>query len=124
VLLSVDFGSVPAEVRTEVLRRVKEKVPLEPERFMLCHTHNHSGPDIKDMAMISGAEHEHLARYQKELTDKLEQVVLKACAARQPGRLAWTQGSVGFATNRRVLRDANGLASAWCPTRPPTTACP
>ena len=72
---------------------------------MLCNSHNHSGPDLKGMGSISGEEHEHLARYAKALTERLEQVVLAALASRRPGRLAWTRGSVGFAANRRVLKD-------------------
>jgi len=35
----------------------------------------------------------------------LVDVVLRALEARRPGRLAFAQGSVGFAANRRVLKD-------------------
>jgi hypothetical protein len=105
VLLCVDCGSVPDAIREEVFRRVSQKVRLKPERFMLCNSHNHSGPNLKGMATISGTEHEHLALYAKELTDRLEQVVLESLASRRPGRLEWTQGTVGFAVNRRVLKD-------------------
>ena len=105
VLLAVDCGAVPAPIREAVLGRVQRAVPLKPERFMLCNSHNHSGPDLKGMDSISGIEHEHLAQYAARLTERLEQVVRLALAARQPGRLAWTQGSVGFAANRRVLKE-------------------
>jgi hypothetical protein len=105
VLLTVDCGAVPADIRSEVLRRLQAKAALKPERFMLCNSHCHSGPDLKGMSGMSGAEREHLQQYAKDLTDRLEQVVLKALAARRPGRLAWTQGSVGFAANRRVLKE-------------------
>jgi hypothetical protein len=105
VLLCVDCGSVPEEIREEVLRRVQQKVRLKPERFVLCNSHCHSGPDLKGMGSITGVEHEHLAQYAKEVTGRLEQVVLSALSARQPGRMEWTQGSVGFAANRRVLKD-------------------
>jgi hypothetical protein len=118
VLLSVDNGAIPAELRAEVLRRVQAKVPLKPERFMLCNTHTHSGPDLKFMASITGAEHEHLARYEKEITAKLEQVVLQACASRRPGTLAWTTGTVGFATNRRVLKEGKWAGFGLIPDAP------
>src|SRR5260221_5810956 len=36
------------------------------------------------------------------MIDRLEQVALAAVANRQPGRLEWRQGSVGFAKNRRA----------------------
>ena len=105
VLLTVDCGAVPADICREVLRRVRARTPLKPERLMIANSHNHSGPDLKGMGSMSGEERRHLAEYAKELTGKLEEVVLKALSARKPGRLAWTTGSVGFAANRRVLKD-------------------
>jgi len=118
VLLTVDCGAVPADIREQVLRRVQAKVPLKPERFMLCNSHNHSGPDLKGMPSMSGAELEHLRRYAAELTDRLEQVVLKALASRAPGQLAWTSGSVGFAANRRVLKDGKWSGFGAVPGAP------
>ncbi len=118
VLLSVDCGAVPPDVREEVLESLQADVSLKPERFMLANSHNHSGPNLKGMASISGEEHEHLAQYQCELTARLEQVVREALAARQPGRLAWTQGSVGFAANRRVLTDGKWTGFGAVPEAP------
>src|SRR5690606_4322331 len=40
--------------------------------------------------------------YEKELIDALEQVILAALADRQPARLEWGVGEVGFAKNRRT----------------------
>jgi len=80
------------------------ELPGRPERFLLCNSHNHSGPDLKGMDALSGDERKRLLQYAEELTDRLEKVVLQALAARQPGHLAWAQGSVGFAANRRVLK--------------------
>lgn len=105
VLLAVDCGAVPRAIRDEVFNRVTAKHAIRPERFVLCNSHNHSGPNLKGMASIDGAEHQRLAAYAGRLTDRLESVVLKALASRQPAKLAWTQGSVGFAANRRVLKD-------------------
>lgn len=105
VLLTVDCGSVPSQIREDVIARIRSKTPIRSERFVLCNSHNHSGPNLKGMEGISGEQHKHLARYAEELTDRLEKVVLDALASRRPGQLAWTQGSVPFAANRRVLKD-------------------
>jgi len=105
VLLAVDNGAVPSKLRSEVFKRINLKVKVKPERFVLCNAHNHSGPDIKGVGSMSGEHREHILRYTRKLTDWLEQVVLEALASRKPGRLAWTQGKVGFAANRRVLKD-------------------
>ncbi|NQT17498.1 MAG: sulfatase-like hydrolase/transferase, partial [Planctomycetes bacterium] len=44
-------------------------------------------------------------RYTEQFTDRLEKVAREALAARRPGRLAWAQGRVGFAANRRRMKD-------------------
>lgn len=118
VLLTVDCGAVPPAIREEVLRRLQAKSTLKPERFMLCNAHNHSGPNLKGMDSILGQEHDRLARYGAELTDRLEQVVLKALASRCPGRLAWARGSVGFAANRRLLKDGHWAGFGAVPDAP------
>jgi neutral ceramidase len=105
VLLTVDSGAVPRAIGQQVFERVAAKHPVRRERFVLCNSHNHSGPNLKGMASIGGAEHQRLAQYASQLTDRLEAVVLEALASRRPAHLAWTQGSVGFAANRRVLKD-------------------
>lgn len=105
VLLCVDCGAVPAGLRDEVYRRIQAKAAVKPERFMLCNSHNHSGPNLKGMADLAGAEREHLDRYARRLADRLEEVVLSALASRRPGELSWTQGKAGVAANRRVLKD-------------------
>jgi hypothetical protein len=57
------------------------------------------------MDSIQGPQHERLVRYARLLSDRLVLVVNNALAARQPGRLALARGRVGFAANRRVLKD-------------------
>ncbi len=118
VLLAVDCGAVPSDLAAEVLRRVQAKVPLKPERFMLCNSHNHSGPNLKGMKSLTGDELEHLTRYAAELTERLEQVVLRALESRSPARLAVTQGRVGFAANRRVLKDGKWSGFGAVPDAP------
>ncbi len=118
VLLTVDSGAVPADLRDEVYRRVHARTSLKPERFMLCNAHSHAGPNLKGMDSITGVEHEHLATYARQLTDRLEKVVLDAIAKRQPGRLAWARGSVDFAANRRVLTDGKWTGFGAVPGAP------
>lgn len=105
VLLTIDNGSLPRPLRDELLRRLQARAGLKPDRLMLCHAHIHSGPDIHGMDSMTGEQREHLAQYARQLTDQIEQVVLQALASRRPARLEWTQGSVSFAANRRVLKN-------------------
>lgn len=118
VLLTVDNGAVPPPLRDEVLRRVRAKAALRPERFMLCNAHIHSGPDLYGMPALSGDEHARVARYAEQLTARLAQVVLEALESRRMGRLAWTRGTVGFAANRRVLKDGRWSGFGAVPDGP------
>jgi hypothetical protein len=43
--------------------------------------------------------------YTETLTAKLDALADAALADRKPGRLAWSQGSVSFASSRRIIRD-------------------
>jgi len=105
VMLCVDCGAVPMGLRNRMFQQVTAKNPITPERFVLCNSHNHSGPNLKGMDSISGDEHERLANYARQLEKHLVDVVLKAIKARQPCQLAFAQGTVDFAANRRVLKD-------------------
>ncbi len=124
VLLAVDCGSVPSDIAAEVLRRVQAKVPLKPERFMLCNSHNHSGPNLKGMKDLTGEELEHMTRYATQLTERLEEVVLRALKARTPAQLALAQGKVDFAANRRVLKDGKWSGFGAVPDAPVNHSLP
>lgn len=115
VLLTVDCGAVPRELTESVLQRIQSTHPLKPERFQLCHSHNHSGPNLRWQSGIEGQQRQRLVQYAEWLTDRLEQVVREALDSRQPARLAWTQGSVGFAANRRVLKDGKWVGFGAVP---------
>ena len=97
---------------------------LRPERFVVCSTHTHCGPALtSELDFIFGSpippdQKERIARYTGELTDALEKVALAALAARSPAHLAWGQGQVGFAANRRVLRDGRWVAFGVNPNGP------
>jgi len=111
VLITVDNCVVPGKLTDEVARRLGEKAGIRRERFVVCASHTHAGPCLAGAAPFIFAEPtppEHQARidqYTEQFTDRLEKVALDALAARRPGRLAWAQGRVGFAANRRKLKD-------------------
>ena len=110
VLLMVENCGVPSAITTEVAHRLSA-LGIERSRFTLASTHTHTGPCLSHvLPWIFGApfqpeERDRIDRATRKLTDQLVDVVRAALADRQPGRLAWTVGQVGFAVNRRVLRD-------------------
>ena len=107
VLIAVDTTGVSDALVSEIARRLLP-LGIRRERLAVTGTHTHTAP------MISGVlptlfgqpvppEHQaHIHRYTAELTDDLEAVAREALSKRQPARLSWSIGKVGFAKNRRT----------------------
>ena len=129
VLVTVDNCGVPASLREAVLQRIKLKSTLNHERFAICSSHTHSAPALAGalgniFSMdISPEDQAGIDRYTRDLTDKLEQVVMEALAARKPAELAWAVGKVGFAMNRR-LPTIKGFQNSPYPQGPTDHALP
>ncbi len=131
VLLTVDNLGIPDDLTREVAGRLEKKAKLNPARLAITATHTHTAPMLKSVcATLYGRpippEHqEHIDRYTRELTHKLEEAALAAIAALKPGKLELGIGSAGFAINRRTrggpvdhdlpllaVRDADGKLRA------------
>ncbi len=108
ILITVENCGVPAGVRNEVERRLREKRQIEPDRVAICSTHTHSAPWLNGYLRnlfggpIPTNQQAAVERYTRETTDAIEAVALKALADRQPGRLSRGNGHADFATNRRT----------------------
>ena len=118
IILSVDCGSVTRDLRDAVYSRVNKATPIAPERFVLCNTHCHSGPNLKGMDSLEGDERKHMERYAEQLTDRLVEVVQKALENQQPAKLEIARGSVPFAANRRVLKEGKWSGFGAVPEAP------
>lgn len=111
VLIMVENCGVPKAMTAQVLDRLEAKAGLKRERVVLCSTHIHTGPWLAGLLTLHTAgeipaEHlERMKRYTEHLTGLIVQVAEQALAARKPAVLSWTQGSVGFAMNRRPIKE-------------------
>jgi putative membrane-bound dehydrogenase-like protein len=131
VLITVDNLGVPDELVQEVAARLKKRAGLDPARLAVTATHTHTAPMLRGVSPtvfgtdIPKEHQEHIDRYTREFTDKLEEVALAALKDRKPARLAWGIGKVDFAVNRRkgggpvdhdlpllVVRDPEGKVRA------------
>lgn len=108
VIVTLDNLGVRESMADEVAMRLKEKVGLEREQLAVTFTHTHTAPKVNGacdtiFSTPIPPEHQaHIDQYTRELTEAIEQVVLEAIADRQPSRLEWGVGNVGFAMNRRT----------------------
>lgn len=111
VVACVDLLGITAELRDQILRRVQATHPLEDRQFVLGSTHTHTGPVVTGLAhglLVHTMRDDHqqrIDRYTKRLVDKVAEAITTALDNRQEARLYHGRGEVGFAMNRRVLRD-------------------
>jgi len=110
ILMAVDNLGVPDRMVQELGAKLHKEAGVRPERIAVTSTHTHTAPMLTNVAPtlfgrpIPPAHQEHIDRYTGELAGKLRQVALAALADRKPARLEWAQGTVGFANNRRVMK--------------------
>ncbi|MEX2673767.1 MAG: neutral/alkaline non-lysosomal ceramidase N-terminal domain-containing protein [Phycisphaeraceae bacterium] len=117
ILMTVDLLGVSRELTEALADRLKDRVGLQREHLAICATHTHTGPMITDVApAIFGGplpddQQQRVDAYTRDLLDKLETLALDAIEDRREARLAWGQGSVDFAVNRRHIVD--GRWAGW-----------
>ena len=108
VLLTVDSLGVRMTMVNEVAARLRKKAGIRRDRVALTFSHSHTTPKVNGASdnifssPIPPEHQRHIDQYTRELTDHLERVALAALADRQPARLDWAIGRVGFAKNRRT----------------------
>jgi hypothetical protein len=130
VLVAVDNCAVGSNVTETVAKRLENKVGLKRERFVVCSTHTHCGPALNsELDFIFGTpippdQKARINRYTGELEQAIEKVALAALAARAPASLAWGQGRLGFAANRRVLKKGRWVNFGVNPNGPVDSAMP
>jgi hypothetical protein len=130
VLVAVDNCAVGAKVTEEVATRLAGKANLKRERFVVCSTHTHCAPGLKSgLDFIYGSplppdQQARIDRYTGELTDAIEKAALLALANRTMASLAWGQGQLGFAANRRVLKDGRWVGFGVNPNGPVDPSVP
>lgn len=108
VLMTVDNCGVGETVVERVAARLFKRAGIPRARITVASSHTHAGPQTLGFAANIFAQDlppdqmAAIQRYTGELTEKLVQVALVAVADLKPARLFRTEGSVGFAANRRT----------------------
>lgn len=110
LLMVVDLIGVSERMRSQLVARLSGHLRgFDRSRFTLTATHNHSGPEIDSVLpyifneAASPEEKAHVRAYAPWLLDRLVEVAETAWANRRPATLGFTQGTVDFAVNRRVM---------------------
>jgi hypothetical protein len=123
ILISVDLIGIPGYLTTQLEDRLSKNIGLDPARLVISSTHIHSGPEIGTLLNHFGKQLPpeqvgHIIQYLDQLAPKLEQVALAALKSRKPALVAWGQGQVGFAMNRRMIKNGKGVGIGVVPEGP------
>ncbi|MEO6003860.1 MAG: neutral/alkaline non-lysosomal ceramidase N-terminal domain-containing protein [Opitutus sp.] len=111
VLITLELIGVGAETSEVVAEALRQQHGIPRERLAISVIHTHTGPALSDVLPymfavdLTADETARIHRYTTELRTKLIQLAGEALARRQPSHLAWAQGSVDFAAQRRVVVD-------------------
>ena len=111
VLITVDNLGVPGRLRDEVAAALAQRRGIASGRLSICSSHTHSGPALDGVArLVLGddlptAQRDHISDYTAKLKAWLIDVAEKALDARQPGRVAWSEGTLPFGANRRLVEN-------------------
>ena len=124
LLINLENCSAPAELVNEVATRLEKTHQIPRERIVVCATHSHTAPHLAASLSflfpepLPPEQQENAERYTAELKDQLVRVAERALENRRPAHLAWGAGTVGFAANRRVLKDGSWVGFGTTPEGP------
>ncbi len=108
VVVTVDQCILPGTITGELRRRLREKAGLGSAQVAFTVTHTHSAPCLTGAApnilgrAFTEAEQAGIDAYTGFFVEGVERAVLEALRDRRPSQVAWGQGRVGFARNRRT----------------------
>ncbi len=111
VLVTMDLVGIPRDLSQAVCADLKDKYGLARESVILSVSHTHTGPIVGDnlrtMFDLDETQQQRIDDYAAALRKNLVTVVGKAIDDLAPARLAWGNGHVTFAVNRRNNKEAD-----------------
>jgi len=130
VLITAELIGIGEETARLVADALERRFGLPRARLALCATHTHNGPALADVLPnmfardLPPEETARIAAYTARLRERLVEVAAAALADRRPARLAWAEGRVGFATQRRQVVDGKWKGFGIVPEGPADHALP
>lgn len=130
VLITAELIGIGEATSTAVAAGLAASHGLERSRVAVCATHVHTGPALSDVLPymfsrdLPAEEAGRIERYTTTLREKLLAVGSAALAAQRPARVAWAEGRVEFATQRRSVVDGKWKTFGLVPEGPADHALP
>ena len=108
VIVTTDLIGLPRTVTDEVSARAQKQWGLDRARILYNSSHTHTGPVVRanltTMYDLSAEQDQVIKEYTRALVEGLHTIIGSALGDLKPARLAFGEGSVDFAINRRESR--------------------
>jgi len=112
VIVTLDVLGLTAEAVDRIASEVRLRHGLPRERLLLCSSHTHSGPIIRDQLAVAydlqTSQWDDIRRSTRRIEGQVVEAVGCALGAMKPARLRWARGETGFAANRRTAINPDG----------------
>lgn len=112
VLVTADLIGIPAYICEQAAEGIRLRTGWRRDQVLFNASHTHAGPmiwaNLQVMFDLNAEDAAKAKAYAGELTEKLAEVAARAVAGLAPAKVAFGQGEVGFATNRRQFTE-NGV---------------
>jgi neutral ceramidase len=130
VLITVELVGIAEKFSDEIAHELGRTHTIDRAHVAICATHTHTGPMLAGVlpfmysADLPADETARIERYTVTLQKKLVALARAALADRKPARLAWGQGSVALAGQRRVIANGKWTGFGHDPNGPVDRALP
>lgn len=105
VIVTADLIGIPAAICESAAERIRRITGLSRSKVLFNASHTHAGPmiwsNLQVMFDFTPSDEAKAKAYAAALVVHLSDVATEAVARLEPSEIAFGQGSVGFATNRR-----------------------
>jgi hypothetical protein len=124
VLVQFDIVGIPAAFTEDIAKQLEAKFKVARDHFVLCATHTHAGPHLPIgltnifETPLTDEERRRGMEYVDFAKARIVEVVGHAIDDLKPAALSLGTGQVGFAANRRVLKDGKWTGFGVNPNGP------
>ena len=112
VMVAIDVLGLTEPAVQHIAGAVRRQYGLPRERLLLCSSHTHCGPIIRDQLAVAynltPAQWDDVRASTRRIEDQVVEVVGRALGSMRPARLRFAQGTAGFAANRRTAINPDG----------------
>jgi len=112
VIVTIDVLGLTEPAVDRIAEAARLQYGLPRERLLLCSSHTHSGPIIRDQLAVAydlkPSQWDDIRASTRRIEGQVIEAVGGALQSMQPARLRRAQGAAGFAANRRTALNPGG----------------